>query len=180
MKCDLWADFEVAAACESILQSIESNDTIRANRIGGLMTFQTRMRGNAFWVTALILAMAAVAMGHHSFAVYDHTRTMTLKGSVTKFQWTNPHAFLELDVKDAKGATKHYTLEGTSINMMQRIGWKSNMIKFGDQVKAVMAPLLSGEPAGLLLEVTLPSGETKELGVPAGSTFKRTPEQDQK
>jgi hypothetical protein len=85
-----------------------------------------------------------------------------------------------MDVKDAKGTVTHYVLEGTSINMMQRIGWRSNMIKFGDNVKAVMAPLLEGGPAGLLLEVTLPSGETRELGVPAANTFRRTPETEQK
>ncbi|HEX4997507.1 MAG TPA: DUF6152 family protein [Terriglobia bacterium] len=124
--------------------------------------------------------IAGTALAHHSFAVYDHTRTLTLKGTVTKFQWTNPHAYLEMDVKDTAGAVKHYTLEGTSINMMQRIGWRSNMIKFGDKVTAIMAPLLDGGPAGLLLEVTLPSGETRELGVPAGNTFRRTPEQEQK
>src|SRR5215467_15455758 len=116
--------------------------------------------GFAVLAVFIALALASPVFAHHSFAMYDHTRTLTLKGTVTKFQWTNPHAYLEIDVRDAKGAVKHYTLEGTSINMMQRIGWKSNMIKYGDQVKAVVAPLLSGDPAGLLLEVTLPNGET--------------------
>ena len=103
-----------------------------------------------------------------------------LKGTVTKFQWTNPHAYLEIDVKDSKGAVKHYTLEGTSINMMQRIGWRSNMLKFGDSITVVMAPAASGDPVGLLLEVTLANGEVKPLGVPASDTFKRTPEKEQK
>src|SRR5262245_500800 len=127
-------------------------------------------------LTLFILATASAALAHHSFAVYDHTRTVTLNGAVTKFQWTNPHAYLEIDVKDAKGTVKHYVLECTSINMMQRLGWRSNMIKAGDQVKAVAAPLLTGQPGGLLLEVTLPNGEKRELGVPAANTFRRTPE----
>jgi len=97
---------------------------------------------------SLVLAMAGAAMAHHSFAVYDHTKTLTLSGTVTKFQWTNPHAYIELDVPDAKGAVKHYSIECTSINMMQRNGWRSNMIKFGDKVKAVVSPLSSGEPGG--------------------------------
>jgi len=130
---------------------------------------------------AVILFVAAMAAeAHHSFAMYDHSRTLTLKGTATKFQWSNPHAYLEIDVHDAKGGVKHYTLEGTSINMMQRIGWRSNMIKFGDSIKVVMAPVISGEPVGLLLEVTLANGETKQLGVPASDTFKRTPEQEQR
>jgi hypothetical protein len=144
------------------------------------MIFEKLSMRRSLCVAVIMLMTAAAAEAHHSFAMYDHTRTLTLKGTVTKFQWTNPHAYLEIDVKDSKGAVKHYTLEGTSINMMQRIGWRSNMIKFGDSVKVVMAPATSGEPVGLLLEVTLPNGETKPLGVPAGDTFKRTAEQEQK
>jgi hypothetical protein len=123
----------------------------------------------------IALAIPATLLAHHSFAVYDHSRTVNLKGKVTRWQWSNPHAYLDIDVQDG-AAVKHYTLEGTSINMLQRLGWRSNMIKAGDEVKVVFAPLLNGEPAGLLLEITLPSGETKELPVPAANTFKRTPE----
>ena len=124
----------------------------------------------------LVLLTAVPALAHHSFAMYDHTKTITLKGSVTKFQWTNPHAYIELDVPEKDGV-KHYSIECTSINMMQRAGWRSNMIKFGDQVKAVISPLTSGQPGGLLLELTLPSGKVLDPGVPAANTFKRTPEQ---
>jgi hypothetical protein len=133
----------------------------------------------------LLLALAVVgaatvpASAHHSFAMYDHTRTMTLKGEVTKFQWTNPHGYLEIDVKQKDGSTKHYSLEMTSINMMTRLGWRSNMIKGGDLVVATVAPLLNGEPAGLLLDVTLPDGRKLEPGVPAVGTFKRTPPEEQ-
>ena len=138
------------------------------------MTFGGRI--NCAWMGLVILAMAGTALAHHSFAVYDHTRTLSLKGTVTKWQWSNPHAYLDIDVPDASGVVKHYTLEGTSINMLQRTGWRSNMIKAGDQVKAVAAPLLNGEPGGLLLEITLGNGEKKELPIPAATTFKRTPE----
>jgi len=125
-----------------------------------------------------VLMVTGTALAHHSFAVYDHTRTLNLKGTVTRWQWSNPHAYLDIDVKDVSGAIKHYTLEGTSINMLQRVGWRSNMIKARDQVTAIAAPLLNGEPGGLLLEITLANGERHELPVPAAQTFKRTPEQD--
>ena len=127
-------------------------------------------------VCAVLLAITTSAMAHHSFAVYDHTRTLTLRGTVTKFQWTNPHAFLELDVPQADGAIKHYSIELTSINMMQRVGWRSNMIKTGDKVTAVVAPLMTGEPVGLGLEVTLADGTKRDLPVPAAASFKRTPD----
>jgi len=131
-------------------------------------------RRTGLWSVALMIVMVAPALAHHSFAVYDHTRTLTLNGSVTKFQWTNPHAFIEMDVTQSDGSVKHYSVELTSINMMQRVGWRSNMIKPGDKVKVVMAPLLSGEPVGLGLEVVLADGKTMGLPVPAIGSFKRS------
>ena len=127
-------------------------------------------------VLGLLIAMTTTAVAHHSFAVFDHTRTLTIKGTVTKFQWTNPHAFLEVDIPQPDGTMKHFSIELTSINMMQRVGWRSNMIKAGDKVTAVVAPLLSGEPVGLGLEVTMADGSTKALPVPNIGSFKRTPE----
>jgi len=128
---------------------------------------------------AILLAAGAPVLAHHSFAMYDHTRTVTLKGEVTKFQWTNPHAYLDVDVRQKDGTTKHYSIEMTSINMMTRLGWRSNMIKAGDRVSVTLAPLLNGEPAGLMLDVTLPDGRKLEPGVPAVQTFKRTPPEEQ-
>jgi hypothetical protein len=123
---------------------------------------------------AIVVTMVASALAHHSFAVFDHTRTLTLRGTVTKFQWTNPHGFIEMDVKQDDGSVKHFAIELTSINMMQRVGWRSNMIKAGDTVQVVMAPLLSGEPVGLGLEVVLADGKTMNLPVPNIGSFKRT------
>jgi hypothetical protein len=64
--------------------------------------------------------------------------------------------------------------------MLTRAGWTSRSIKAGEQVKAIVAPLLSGEPGGLLLDVTLASGKTLTAPVPAANTFKRTPERELK
>jgi hypothetical protein len=122
------------------------------------------------------MAMTTPMVAHHSFAVFDHTRTLTIRGTVTKFQWTNPHGFLEVDIPQPDGTTKHFSIELTSINMMQRVGWRSNMIKAGDKITAIVAPLLSGDPVGLGLEVTLADGTKRDLPVPAAGSFKRTPE----
>jgi hypothetical protein len=127
-------------------------------------------------VLGLLMAMTTTAVAHHSFAVFDHTRTLTIRGTVTKFQWTNPHAFLEVDIPQPDGTMKHFSIELTSINMMQRVGWRSNMIKAGDKITAIVAPLLSGDPVGLGLEVTLADGTKRDLPVPAAGSFKRTPE----
>ena len=125
-----------------------------------------------------VCAFAAGVSAHHSFAVFDHTQSVTVTGTVTKFQWTNPHGFLEIDYVGAGGKMKHYTLELTSINMLQRAGWSSRSIKAGEKVVAIAAPLLSGEPGGLLLEVKMADGRTLTSPVPASGTFKRTPEKE--
>ena len=131
-------------------------------------------RRTGLWSVVLMIVMVVPALAHHSFAVYDHNKTLTIRGTVTKFQWTNPHGFIELDVHQSDGSMKHYSVELTSINMMQRVGWRSNMIKPGDKVQVVMAPLLSGEPVGLGLEVVLADGKTMGLPVPAIGGFKRS------
>ena len=135
-------------------------------------------RRTGLWSIALVIAMVAPALAHHSFAVYDHTRTMTVRGTVTRFQWTNPHGFIEMDVTQSDGTVKHFTVELTSINMMQRVGWRSNMIKPGDKVQVLVSPLLNGDPVGLGLEVVLADGKTMSLPVPAIGGFKRSDTQE--
>jgi hypothetical protein len=122
----------------------------------------------------LNFAFTVPAFAHHSFAMFDHARSVTLKGTVTKFQWTNPHAYIELDVAAPDGKVSHFTIECTSINMLQRQGWRSTAIKAGDKVTAVVSPLIDGQPGGLLLEVTLPDGKVLDPGVPGANTYKRS------
>jgi hypothetical protein len=127
------------------------------------------------WIGALgALALAGQgALAHHSFSMFDNTRSVTLSGIVQKYQWTNPHGYLELDVPAGAGS-KHYTLEMTSINMLSRAGWNSRTVRFGDKVTAVMAPLRDGQPGGLLLELTLPSGKVMNVPVPNPQNYKRS------
>ena len=122
---------------------------------------------------AVPLTTAPVA-AHHSFAMFDNTRSITLHGKVTLFQWTNPHAFLEVDAEQAGGGSRHFTLEMTSINMMSRGGWTSRTVKAGDVVTAYVAPLRDGRAGGLLLEVILPNGKHMLPGVPNADRYKRT------
>lgn len=120
-----------------------------------------------------VFAVAAAA--HHSFAIFDHTQTYTLKGTVLDFQWTNPHGYLELDVVQGPKDLSRFTIELTSVNMLRRAGWRSSDVTPGDDVTAIVAPLLSGEPGGLLLELQIPDGRTLVPPVPAIETFERTP-----
>ena len=129
----------------------------------------------ASMVAAGCIVAALSASAHHSFAIFDHNQSQTLKGTVVTFQWTNPHGYMELDLSDGHGGAGKYTVELTSINMLRRAGWKSTDVKPGDEVTAIVAPLLNGEQGGLLLELKVPDGRTLVPPVPAISTFKRTP-----
>jgi hypothetical protein len=127
------------------------------------------------WALGVIVAGAALpAAAHHSFAMFDNTRSITISGQVTEYQFTNPHAYLDIDAVDARGAVTHYTLEMTSPNMLTRGGWSSRTVKSGDTVTAVVAPLRDGRKGGLLLELTLPNGKHMLPGVPNAQNYKRT------
>ena len=130
--------------------------------------------GFAAGLVGLAIAMAAPAAAHHSFAMFDNTRSITLHGKASAYQWTNPHAYLQIQADDGKGGTKAYTLEMTSPNMLHRGGWSSRTVKPGDQVTAVMSPLRDGQPGGLLLVLTLPNGKEMLPGVPNAQRYKIT------
>ena len=136
------------------------------------MDFQRHMRSLALLGIATLSAVPVAA--HHSFAMFDNTRSITIHGKVTTYQWTNPHGYLDIDAEQPGGGTKHYTLEMTSINMLSRGGWTSRTVKAGDEVTAIVAPLRDGRAGGLLLELVLPSGKHMLPGVPNAQNYKRT------
>jgi hypothetical protein len=117
---------------------------------------------------ALVAGSAAPAAAHHSFAMFDTAKPVTIAGVVTAFEWTNPHAYIELDVADERGAVTHWSVELGSTSILQRGGWKFSTIKKGDKISAVVAPLRSGEPGSLLVRVTLPDGRVFGNGGPTG------------
>jgi hypothetical protein len=112
--------------------------------------------------------IAALAQAHHSFAMFDSVNQIKMTGIVTQFDWTNPHVYIEMDVPDANGATKHWTIECANISILSRIGWKFNMIKAGDEITVIVGPLRNGQPGALLKQVTLADGSKWGNGGPAG------------
>jgi hypothetical protein len=118
---------------------------------------------------AMILAaiLAVPLSAHHSFAMFDTTKPISLTGVVTDFQWTNPHAYIELDVPDA-GTAKHWSIELGSPSILQRAGWKFSTLKKGDKVVALVAPLKNGEPGSLLVRITLADGRVLGNGGAGG------------
>jgi hypothetical protein len=84
---------------------------------------------------AAILALTLSAYAHHPFsAEYDWKQPVTLTGTVSKVEWSNPHAFLYIDGKDQNGEMKHWTLELGSPGALTQAGWNRNTLKMGDQV----------------------------------------------
>jgi hypothetical protein len=114
------------------------------------------------------------AYAHHSFALFDHQNRITVSGTVTKFEWTNPHVFIQVEVPDGGTATKHYTVECASPNVLTRVGWKFNDVKQGDKVTLLINPLRNGQPGGMLEKATLADGRELSDGNPPAGVFPRS------
>jgi hypothetical protein len=110
-------------------------------------------------LAALTLAYGGGAAAHHSFAMFDQSKAFPLKGTVHDFQWTNPHAFIDVDVPNADGSVDLWKVELNSPNNLKRQGWKSSEMKPGDKVTVVIRPLRDGSKGGLFVSVTLPDGK---------------------
>ena len=126
-------------------------------------------RLNSALVGAAALLLGSGALAHHSFAMFDHENQIRLHGKVASFLWQNPHVYIDLEAENPKGEMKTYTIECANPGILNRIGWKFNMIKAGDVLTVVVAPLRTGEPGALLKQVKLPDGRIFANGGPAGA-----------
>jgi hypothetical protein len=115
-----------------------------------------------------LVAVAVPAMAHHSFAMFDHDHQIKLSGTVKDFRWQNPHVYIQLSAPDAKGEVRTWSIECANPGILDRIGWKFNMIKPNDTITVIVAPLRTGEPGALLKQVTLADGRKFGNGGPAG------------
>jgi len=114
--------------------------------------------GFAGCLAVAALAASGAVLAHHSFAMFDQARMLPLTGTVHDFQWTNPHAFIDIDVPNAAGGTDLWKVELNSPNNLERQGWHMHTIHPGDKVTVVINPLRDGAKGGLFVQVTLPSG----------------------
>ena len=96
---------------------------------------------------------------HHSTAMYDNQNPVTITGTVKKFEWTNPHAFVYLEVKDEKtGKMVEWEVEMMSLNHLSAYGWTSKTVKPGDSLSATGAPAKSGAPSMIANRMKLADG----------------------
>lgn len=105
-------------------------------------------------VVSLVCTQGALA--HHSFAMFDNQRQITLTGTVKSFQWTNPHAWLELIVKDpATGKDADWSIEAGSVSTLKGMGWTRTSVKPGDKVEVVIHPMKDGTAGGSLVSAAI-------------------------
>ena len=96
---------------------------------------------------------------HHSTAMYDSQNPVTVTGTVKRFEWTNPHAFVYLEVKDEKtGKVVEWEVEMMSLNHLRGYGWTSKTVKQGDTLSATGAPAKSGAPSMIANRMKLADG----------------------
>ena len=105
------------------------------------------------------LLIAASARAHHSTAMYDTQNPVTITGKVTRFEWTNPHAFVYLEVTDDQtGKVVEWEVEMMSLNHLRSYGWTSRTVKPGETITATGSPARSGAPSMIANRMKLPDG----------------------
>jgi hypothetical protein len=123
------------------------------------------MNFKALGLAGIAFTMSAIpALAHHSFAMFDAEKKMTLDGTVKEFQWTNPHSWILLTVSDAQGKAEQWAIEMGGPSGLARQGWVPKTLTPGMKVQAVIHPLRDGTPGGQFMAVTLPDGT--QLGNP--------------
>jgi hypothetical protein len=110
---------------------------------------------SALGVSASLGALAAPAIAHHSFAMFDNQKALSLDGTVKDFQWTNPHTWVQLVVRDASGKDSEWSIEGGSPNALARSGWKRTALKPGDRAVLIIHPLKDGTNGGSLVSASV-------------------------
>jgi hypothetical protein len=112
-------------------------------------------------VAGLLLSCGSL-FAHHGNAAYDLEKTVTLKATITGFEFGNPHVQIFFDAKDEQGNAKHWSCEGTNPAMLTRIGWNRKTLKPGDEVTIIAHPnRKTGVTVIYLVRVVLANG--KEL-----------------
>jgi hypothetical protein len=116
-----------------------------------------KKKTHALLATAVALG-AGSALAHHSFAMFDQSQTIALEGEITDFRWTNPHVFIEINVKNDAGSADEWSIEMTSPEHLSRAGWRPNTLQPGDRVTLNIHPMRDGVKGGQYLSGTGPGG----------------------
>jgi hypothetical protein len=116
-----------------------------------------------------LLMLGGSAVAHHGVQGYDHSKKLTLKGTVSEFAWTNPHAQIYLDAKDDSGAMVHWGLELNSPGNLVRLGWEHSSLKTGEPVEATFFPGENGKHLGICVDIVKTDGSKLHSGQGCGN-----------
>jgi hypothetical protein len=109
--------------------------------------------------TAVAIATATASLpasAHHSYAMFDVEKKVSVEGTVKQFMWTNPHSWIRMEVMDAKGQPKEWAVEMGSLTILVSLGWNPKTLQPGDKIRMTVHPMKSGLPGGDF--VTLDAG----------------------
>jgi Family of unknown function (DUF6152) len=115
-------------------------------------------------IAAFVAGGATVAVAHHSFAAFDVTTQKEVTGTVKKFDWTNPHTWVWIDVANDHGGADTWGFEGMSPNFLERRGWNRNTLKPGDKITVTFRPMKDGKSGGMWVSGKRPDGEVLLMG----------------
>jgi len=127
---------------------------------------ETPMKTKALAIAgiATVAVYAVPAVAHHSFAMFDAAKTVVLQGAVKEFQWTNPHAWILLNVANPQGQAEQWAIELNGPSGLVRDGWKPKTLTPGMPVEVTIHPLHDGTNGGQFMTVKLPDGSTMGRG----------------
>jgi len=111
-------------------------------------------------LAAVVFTLSVPLFAHHGNAALDVGKKVTVKGTVTQWLWANPHCWLKVDVKDDSGTVVNWVGETNNAADMIEKGWSKSTFKVGDEISVTLEPVKNGKPAGKVLEVVLPNGQT--------------------
>jgi Family of unknown function (DUF6152) len=118
-------------------------------------------RGNGLFAVAVcLLSVSIPLLAHHGTAVLDTNKTLTMKGTVTEWDWSNPHCLLQFDIKNEGGQAVHWIAETQNPAEMVSLGWGKASFKPGDEVTVTLMPVKNGHAYGRITQVVLPNGQT--------------------
>jgi hypothetical protein len=112
-----------------------------------------------FLAATLLASAATVASAHHSAAAFDATTDKVLSGTVKKFDYSNPHTWVWIDVPNDKGGVDTWGVEGMSPNYLNRRGWTRQTLKPGDKLTITIRPMKNGDHGGMWVKAQRPDGE---------------------
>ena len=118
------------------------------------------MRSRLVIVLAVGVVMSVPLFAHHGSAAFDNTKTVIVKGTVTRFVYSNPHLLVTVDVTGENGEVVRWVVETQSPNVMFPAGYRRDSFEPGDQVTVTVTPVKNGRPSGRMREVVLANGTT--------------------